>query len=49
MIEILARRKNITHMNSESYEHETRRGLSAIIITNKGHYEAYILFIGVSR
>ena len=25
------------------------RGLSAIIITNKGHYEAYILFIGVSR
>ena len=25
------------------------RGLSAIIITNKGHNEAYILFIGVSR
>jgi hypothetical protein len=29
-MEILARRKNVTDMISESYEHETRRGLSYI-------------------
>ena len=29
--------------------YRVHRGLSAIIITNKGHNEAYILFIGVSR
>ena len=36
-----------THRTPPAYR--IHRGLSAIIITNKGHNEAYILFIGVSR
>ena len=36
-----------THRTPPAYR--VHRGLSAIIITNKGHNEAYILFIGVSR
>jgi len=35
------------HRTPSAYR--VHRGLSAIIITNKGHNEAYILFIGVSR
>ena len=36
-----------SHRTPPAYR--VHRGLSAIIITNKGHNEAYILFIGVSR